>query len=543
MGRIAVLPPDVRSKIAAGEVIVRPNSVIKELLENSLDALARRIEVTIHDGGKALCLVNDDGCGMSPDDARLAVERYATSKIRDAADIERITTFGFRGEALASIAHVSHLELETSDGAMGTHIECQGGRILHVSECARPRGTRIRVSRLFFNLPARLKFLKSREYERRLIQDTVRTYALAASSVEITLGDESRVLLRCPRAADTIERLTAVWGKEAQSVLRLEHRMTKIRVRAYLTPLGHAVGRGANQIFVNGRPVRHPRIARTIFEIYGKPQQAPGYVLFIEVDPAELDVNIHPAKSEVKFRDERYVIDVLSELVRGTLYRSAGTTPAPRAGERPIPSLVGAAELDFIREPALAAAPAHPAALESSAFWQLHNTYICAQTKTGLVIVDQHVAHERIIFENLTSGRRANQRLLFPITLDLSREEYAVFERTRQVLARMGMEFKEFSGRTIVIDSLPSDVKITRDDLAGFFGELGGLGDLMEDTERVAAIVACRSAIKAGQKLSVPEMQDLVDRLFACANPYTCPHGRPIVVKISLEELARRFGR
>ncbi len=548
MNSIALLAPEVRDRIAAGEVILRPNSVIKELIENSLDARSHRIEIEIEEGGRKKCLVNDDGVGMSREDALLAVQRFATSKIATIDDIEHIKTYGFRGEALASISQVSFFDLETSNGIQGTRIEISGGEIKGVFDSHRNIGTRIKVTGLFFNLPARLKFLKSPDWERRLILETVRVYALISFPVAFSLSESERIIINLPSAVTLPQRLKAIFPRHMVD---------------YLVPVNHAVGgitiagfcgrpdfqerHALNYLYVNFRPVKHPRIYHTVMEAYGRPKLPPPFMINIILDPALVDVNVHPAKAEVRFRDERYVCDILSQVIRRQVVQPAVMQVQSTLERNALAPTSLASEPRMVQEtlPGYAGVSAFGTTPDSQAieFWQLHATYILAQTKSGMIIVDQHVAHERIIYEQLLRGSVHTQRLLFPITLDLNPDEYEIFQTTRDLLQELGVEFKEFSGRTVVIDGLPPDFHTTREDLQDFFSQISSLGDLRQQREAVARVVACKGAIKAGQKMTVPEMQSLIDRLFACENPYICPHGRPIVIKFSLADLATRFGR
>ncbi len=541
--KIKLLSEDVRSKIAAGEVIIRPASVIKELIENALDADAKRIEIEIESGGKSKCLVNDDGTGMSRADALLSIERYATSKIEHIEDIEKINTFGFRGEALASIAQVSHFELETFDGTEGTKIIVEEGKVKQVIDTYRERGTRVKVSELFYNLPARRKFLKSDEYERRLIIDLVKTYAIIAPGVHFVLNEESRNILNLPQTKDLKSRLYQIYPlRLVERLLLFELDVGEINFYGFISPFNIGERFNLNMLYVNSRPVRYPRITRVLSEIYQNPKEPPIYILNINLPPQMLDVNIHPTKNEVKIKEERYVIDLLTQGIKEKLFHR---TSEKEYTEEKIFS--PAADARFVQEAFIpyseVSEKTKSPAGEGGEFWQLHNTYIFAQTSTGLIIIDQHVAHERILYESIMNNRGPSQHLLFPITIELNPEEYRIYQMTKDNLKGLGIEFKEFSGRTLVIDTLPSDTKVTREDLQGFFSEIGSLGKLMNQQSELAKVVACRMAIKAGQKLSVAEMQNLIDRLFACENPFICPHGRPVVIKISLDDLARRFGR
>ncbi len=548
MGKIVILSPEVRGRIAAGEVISRPASVIKELIENSLDARAERIEIDIKDGGKQKCLVNDDGIGMDRDDAVHAVERYGTSKISTIDDIENISTYGFRGEALASIAQVSHFELETSDGREGTRVEIVGGEARGVFDSHRPRGTRIKVSNLFFNLPARFKFLKSAQWERRLIVETVKNYAFVNPRVHFSLGEADRSILNLLRLESIEKRNKMFFPKNiGTSLVSVDLKVGSIQFLGYFSRPDFFEQHHMNYLYVNSRPVKYPRIYRAIMNAYQNPKNIPAFILNITVEPSFVDINIHPTKNEVKFKDEKYVIDLLIQTIKKNVFAAKITADyRPREREAKKSETIST-KATFAQETIIPYRPEGRTKMvttrDSDEFWQLHNTYILSQTKSGLIIVDQHVAHERIIYEMIMKGRSSAQRLLFPITLDLAPEEYRVYKKTKSMLRELGLEFKEFSARTIVMDSLPAGAQVNREDITGLFNEIDGLGNLIKEKSEVAKVVACRSAIKAGQKLSVAEMQSLIDRLFACENPYTCPHGRPIVLKFSLEELASRFGR
>jgi len=543
MGKIKLLSPEVRDKIAAGEVITRPNSVIKELIENSLDAKSRRVEIEIEDGGKKKCLVNDDGIGMSREDALLAIERYATSKITDADDIEKIRTYGFRGEALASICQVSFFELETSNGIEGTRVEISGGEVKGVFDSHRPMGTRAKVTGLFFNLPARLKFLKSGDWERRLISETVRIYGLISFNVSFTLAETGRTMVNLGAVNTMEKRLKLIYPKiVTDHLIKVDQETNNVVLNGYFSRRDFQFRHALNYLYVNFRPVRYPRLYRAIMETYENPKNAPAFLLNVIIDPALVDVNIHPSKTEIRFKDERYIADLLSQAIKKHVFSSS--TPV----EQDFTSTkTDFKPSQFIQEPVIAYEPPPKkevaAIRDSGEFWQLHNTYILAQTKSGMIMVDQHVAHERIIYESILKGTAHGQRLLFPITLELTPEAYDTYTKTKPILEDLGMEFKEFSARTVIIDSLPADARINRDDIACFFDEIGSLGGLMKEKAEVAKVLSCKAAVKAGEKLSVVEMQSLIDQLFACENPYICPHGRPIVIKFSLEDLATRFGR
>jgi DNA mismatch repair protein MutL len=543
MPSIHILSDDVRGKIAAGEVIIRPVSVVKELIENSLDAGAARIEVEVTNGGKDKCLVNDDGQGMSREDAQLALERYATSKITAIEDIDNIQTLGFRGEALASIVHVSKFEMETSDGRAGTRIIAEGGRINGVFDSERPKGTKIRVSDVFYNLPARRKFLKSVSWERHLIIELVKNYSLIHPKIAFSLADGDRAILSLVPVDSMYGRAKVLFAKQiADCLVSVDCRAGEARITGLLSRPDLPVKHRLNYIYVNSRPVKYPRLYHTIIEAYGNPNNNPVYALNILVEPSFIDANVHPAKTEVKFKDERYVSDLLVQMIKREVFKKS--VRSDYLSKKPLAPETRTAPIQFVQDAVLpygeeTVEPVHG----SDEFWQLHDTYILAQTKSGLIIVDQHVAHERIIYETVMKGRVQSQRLLFPITIELTPEEHEVYQKTKHALEEMGIEFKEFSSHTVVIDSVPADFHIYREEIAGIFGELMEMGDLVIEKSKVAQVIACRGAIKAGQRLSAPEMQDLIDRLFATDNPYTCPHGRPIVIRWTIEELEHKFGR
>jgi len=543
MARIHVLSADVRGKIAAGEVITRPASVIKELLENSLDAQAKRIEVAVTNGGKEKCLVNDDGYGMTREDAQLALQRYATSKIVSIEDMDRIRTFGFRGEALASIAQISRFEMETSNGMIGTRVLAEAGVVKGIYDSERPRGTRIKVSDIFFNLPARQKFLKSANWERRLIAGLITTYALIYPKVAFYLEDADRKILNMPQVDSVLERIRMLFPKPvADHLVDIDFHLGSTRITGVASRPSLAATHKLNYIYVNSRPVKYPRIYYALVEAYQNPHFPPAFLIDICVDPQFVDVNIHPTKSEVRLKDERYVLDLMLQVIKRAMHVKPVRVEYDFAQKEKDGDSI---PTRFVQDMVM---PYGEGVLGDSGrateeFWQLHETYILAQTKSGLIIVDQHVAHERIIYESIMHVRVQSQRLLFPITVELTPEEHRVYEKTKHILNEMGIEFKEFSARTVVIDSLPADARTNREEIAGLFGELNTLGDLIKEKSEVARVVACRGAIKAGQRLSSLEMQALIDRLFATENPYICPHGRPIVLRWTIEELAHKFGR
>lgn len=587
--RIQVLPDTLANQIAAGEVVERPASVVKELVENALDAAATRIDVSIQNGGKTEIRVADDGCGMGRDDALLALDRYATSKIARPEDLKAVRTFGFRGEALPSIASVSRLTVETAEaGDVGTRVRVAGGRILGAEDCARQAGTTILVQNLFFNVPARAKFLRSAAVETRAVVDTLTTLALANLSAAFRLESNGRALLDLPAAADLATRVADLWGEDmARRFLGLAEPGEGGIVVAGLVERPDAAAPTPRRahLFVAGRPFRDRPLLAAVDRAYRTtiPQGVrPSVLLYLDVPAGAVDVNVHPAKAEVRFRDRAAVEAAVEASVRAALGRveSAATLdsvparPQLRRTEPVPPAADGGAaanQLAFFvaaANPAETAAPrpdeagaagaepaplAVPAAERPPSLWQLHDTYILAESRSGLIMIDQHSAHERILFEQLmrgfADGGQASQRLLFPLTLRLSPAEYAVVEDSLAFFQRAGFEIEPFGGRTVIVHAAPVPHPYFNPErcLREMVAELAAGSELTRAArnqhERIAMTFACKGAIKAGQRLSPREMQELFDRLFATELPHHDVHGRPTVVRLSLHELERRFGR
>ncbi|HEX9940036.1 MAG TPA: DNA mismatch repair endonuclease MutL [Longimicrobium sp.] len=604
--RIQILPEKLANQIAAGEVVERPASVVKELVENALDAGATRIEVTVRNGGKTEIRVSDDGHGMGKEDALLSVDRHATSKIKSADDLAAIRTLGFRGEALPSIASVSRFVLETAErDGDGTRVMVTAGQIAGVEECARRRGTSISVRSLFFNVPARAKFLRSTAAENRAIGDVVTTLALAQPHVAFSLDSGGRDVLALPATATVAERIGGIWGGDAaDELISVAHRDGRVAITGLVQrPHSSRPGGRKAYLFVNGRSFGDRYLAKAVDRAYKTtiPQGVyPSFFLFLEVPDGDVDVNVHPAKAEVRFRDRVGVERALEEGVRAALAGLASTPsigvrgaeaepvtyaiPAgygvravrevgPGYGAAGAPAGDGGAAASAVADPAEAqmalfvtgggTAPAAPAKEPAAAaaeligpaamMWQVHNTYILAETRQGLILVDQHSAHERVLYEEIVrgfdTGEMASQRLLFPITLRLSPAEYAIVEQVRGVLERAGFEVEPFGGRAIIVHSVPNPHPYFDAErcLREMIAELAGGSPLVDSArtqhQRIALTMACKGAIKAGQKLTQREMTELFDRLFATELPYHDIHGRPTVIQLSMAELHRRFGR
>ena len=561
--RVQLLPDAVADQIAAGEVVERPASVVKELAENSLDAGARHVRVEIENGGKTCISVGDDGSGMSRDDAVLALDRHATSKLNVLADLVGIATFGFRGEALPAIASVSHFALQTADDiGEGTEITVSGGRVERVAPCARQRGTTVNVRGLFFNVPARRKFLRSASSETRACHDVLVTLALAHPEAGFDFHADQVCRFQVPAGQTLAERLRALWSREvSDTLLPMAFAAGAFQLSGFVQRPADARPTGRRtQLFVNGRPFRDAFLVRAAEAGYRSaiaPGDRPSMLLLLEVQPGEVDVNVHPAKLEVRFRDRIGLERTIEDAVRhalGDLASSAtlGLGPAPEF-PRPMPETAPDA-IDLFAQtqdgaPVAVAAAADPMA--GVPVMQVFDTYIVYPAEHGLVIVDQHSAHERVLFEaamrELSGQGAAAQRLLLPETLQLTDEECDAVDAHGEQLSRVGFEVEPFGGRSVVLHAVPSPR--ARFDALACFRELvadlarGRFGGWANRLERFAATYACRAAVKAGDRLSEPEMRELLARLFTCELPPHDVHGRSTIVQLPLEELERRFGR
>jgi DNA mismatch repair protein MutL len=566
--RIAILPDAVADQIAAGEVVERPASVVKELVENALDAGARHVRVELENGGKVLIQVSDDGSGMGREDAVLSLDRHATSKVRSAADLVGVATFGFRGEALPAIASVSRLTLATNDGEPeGTELTVVGGRLDRVTLAARQRGTSVTVRGLFFNTPARRKFLRSAASETRAAYEAVATLALAHPESGFELHVDGSCRLAVPAGQDLVERLSGVWGRDlAGTLIPVEYAAGAFRVAGFIQRPGDAQPTGRRtQLFVNGRPFRDPfliRAAEAGYRAAIHPGDRPSLYLRIEAAPEDVDVNVHPAKLEVRFRDRIGVERVVEEAVRSAL--GALVAAVPVGDWRPLPASISShghaggtqlVDLELLFPDAdsqLAVdAPERDQPGFDAPLLQVFDCYIMYQAQEGVVIVDQHSAHERVLYEAVLaqlSGRSAPaQRLLLPLTLELTDEELDAVEAHGEELRRVGFEAEAFGGRTVVVHAVPAPHP--RFDAAECFREMiadlarGRFGGWSNRLERFAATYACRAAVKAGQRLEQREIRELLLRLFATDLPPHDVHGRATIVQLPREELERRFGR
>ncbi len=582
VARIRVLPGDLANQIAAGEVVERPASVVKELVENSIDAGARRIAIAIELGGKRLIRVEDDGQGMVPEDARLAVERHATSKIGRAEDLDGIATLGFRGEALPSIASVSHFVLRSrARGTVsGTEVRLNGGAIASVAEVGMPEGTSIEVADLFYNLPARRKFLKSDGAESAQVSRLVTQLALCYPEIGFKLTSAGRRVLECPPVSALRDRLFQLYG-ERTDLIEVRRETGDMKIVGYVAALAEqGPTRGPQNVFVNRRIVRDRTIAHAIIDAYSVAsikERSPEVHLFVSMPHTAVDVNVHPTKAEVRFRDQSYVHEVMRRALGDTLGR--GPAPelqleAPRPFEPPGATLQLPASYagTFPSRWTVGSAPAAPSHLDTLApshstvasnegaplfrpmiaLGQFRDTFIVAVDDEGIAIIDQHVAHERVLFERiverLTAGRLESQRLLEPMLVDLSAGARQALAAHAGKLERMGFELEEFGGSAVRISAVPA--LLTREDseaaIRALAQDLEGLeteSKVDDALKRIAATMACHAAVKANYPLTSEKMAHILEELQQTAYSTICPHGRPVMLRLTRREVEKNFQR
>ena len=597
MSRIRLLPEILASQVAAGEVIERPASVVKELVENSIDAGAHKIEVSVRRGGISLIRVVDDGCGMDRDDALLSLERHATSKIRTSADLAAIATLGFRGEALPSIASVSRFRLTTRepDAVAGTEIIVAGGKIETVRDGGEAPGTQIEVRSIFYNLPARRKFLRSENTESRNLEHQLHLQATGHPEIAFAFVRDERVVFQLPAASSLLDRIRDLHGKElVERLLPVEEQEndSRIRIRGLIGQAGVSRQTRAQQlVFVNGRAVENAVLTAGLREGYHTALmkgQFPVTFLFLDLDPAAVDVNVHPAKREVRFRDPNGVREAVVVAVRRTLesgrqeWQAQFRAPAVAGIADPAPSISHLPAIPPIqpesRIPATAPTPATTplpsfeaqpneslvsrwepppvAPAQRSQQFQiigvLNKLYVLMENQDGLVLVDQHAAHERILFEELRRRMEEqgvpSQRLLLSQTFELAPRDAEWVERNATTLQKMGIGIEPFGANAFKIDSLPTFLDVSdpvtfmRKVIDGLKSASNGSSAMRLGEEMIAKTV-CRHAVKANDPLRYLEVEKLITDLLQCDLPYCCPHGRPTMIQISLAELEKKFGR
>ena len=613
MGRIRILPDALASQVAAGEVVDRPASVVKELVENSLDSGAGNIEVIAGRGGISLVRVIDDGSGMNRDDALMCLERHATSKIRTVEDLGGIRTLGFRGEAIPSIASVSRFRLTTreKDAMGGTEVTVDGGKLHGVKDAGEAPGTTVEVRSLFYNLPARRKFLRTEATEFSHLEQQVRLQAIANPDVGFTLVHNDRNHFMLPGKSHLLERIQGLAGAEiASRLLELEPTEENgIQVHGYIGGFGMGRSNRSLQLtFLNGRPVEAAPLNHALREGYHTALmkgQFPVVFLFLEMSPFAVDVNVHPAKKEVRFRDGNAVRHAVTEAVRRTLTRAQATVPgqavrvlvsdplpgAPSSEAASVPqperwrqpTLIPEREQVALRRDWASPRPTPPAPPKASAATEheaepgplptpdiaepspptvtaddfriigvLGKLYVLLESIEGLVLMDQHAAHERILFEQMRNRIATDgvpsQRLLVPVTVELAPREFDLVQQNLEALQRLGIGAEPFGANTLKIDSLPTFFK--QDDPAAYMSEV--VEELKRASRQIASVrlgedlvatTVCRHAVKANDLLRPLELERLLADLLACELPYCCPHGRPTLIQMSYSDLEKRFGR
>jgi len=589
MSRIRILADNLCNKIAAGEVVQRPASVVKELVENAIDAESTVIEITIGNGGRDLIQVVDNGIGLSKDDLGLSLERHATSKIAEIEDLFKIRTMGFRGEALPSIASVSMMELvsKARDAEDAYSLEVQAGRAEAIQPIAWESGTRITVKNLFFNVPARLKFLKAKRTELNHILERVKPLALIHPEIAFKLTADNKVIFDV-RVSTAEERIIAIFGSEYRGkIIPVEDNRGNIKVSGFIGSLDLVrVARGEQYLSINRRPVSDRLINNAIYQAYKSLIQRgeyPFYMLDVSVPLNEVDVNVHPTKTEVKFNDEWRVYHVVKETVesglRQTLKMVPGFDNRPQTAPYFAPPGSGSPQTSFAMPAAdqynfpvqgrteeeseiLQKAKQFSQILDNGGeapkpqrqtggfIWQVHNKYILSQINNGIAIIDQHVAHERILYEealrDMNENQGSSQQLLFPANQEFSADDYNILIEIIPSLNTLGFQLREFGPRTILVEAVPTGMR------GGSEGAI--LKEIIDHyrenrvfdyspAKRIAASYSCKAAVKAGDPLAEEEMRVLVDRLFATENPFYCPHGRPIIINLTIDELDKRFER
>jgi DNA mismatch repair protein MutL len=607
---IKILPEELVDKIAAGEVVERPASVVKELVENSIDAGAKNIRVEIKKGGIKLIRVTDDGLGMDEKDAVLAFQRHATSKIKTADDLFQIGTLGFRGEALPSVASISLVDIltRTREELSGTRVKIEGGVIKEKKQMGAPVGTSIVVREIFYNVPARRKFLKTVMTESRHVIDLLTRLAIAYPEISVKMQSDERELLSFPATGNLLGRLQDIFGSnKAQGMIEIQAGKEEPALTGFLgKPEIARSNRAELYLFANRRPISSRSLYHAVQSGYGEllPKgKFPFAILFVEIDRKLIDVNVHPTKREVRFADERGVHDLVHQRVKEcltspqivaeflptdkqdrssrieasqkTAQPSREDTSSPqgagrvgpyalesqRATEKDLPqkSFFSEHQEKVMPEPVVDQ-PGLEKRRSSSGekgvepgranYWQLADTYILSQVKGNLVVLDQHAAHERILYEealrSLTERQAASQQILFPAVSELAPGEFQILEEHKDLIRKLGFELKHFGGRSILVTAVPALARNRSGEvfLRDILSQLREEEKVEKDRAKaVAKSFACHGAIKAGERLTGEEMQRLVRQLFATDEPYSCPHGRPTVIKLSLEELNKKFGR
>jgi len=564
MNHIRILAEKVASQIAAGEVVERPASVVRELLDNSIDAGAGRIRVSVEGGGKRQIRVADDGSGMSKDDLLLCVERHATSKIKSVSDLFAIKTLGFRGEALPSIASVSKMDVTSRpvQDLSGHRLKTAGGRLVSIEETGCPTGTSVMVRDLFYNVPARKKFLRTPGTEMDHITDTFSRWALPYSEIDFRLESNNQTLLHFPATENQRYRLSTLLGRRvADAMLEATEKTDGLEIDAYLAPWEFSRKRGDRVFFyINGRNIRDRYLTRAILEGYGQrlmKGQYPQIAVFMNIDPSEIDINVHPTKQEVRFHNGRIVFQVivrmiercLSSAFKGFLDKEfSGSEPPPPFPAGEPPQRPFSTPIPFREEPP----EAEPRITKDVplVIGNLGNTYILCQARDGLLMVDQHAAHERIVYETLKKGllkgRLQVQTLLIPKELEFSLKEAKILNESSELLSRFGIELEHFGGNTFLLRAIP--VLLERVVWEDFLSELvpeirKSRPEDNRTIDEILSVMACHGAVRGGHTLTAQEMTHLLSQLLEMDLPSNCPHGRPIFRYLHYQEIEKMFKR
>jgi DNA mismatch repair protein MutL len=534
-------------------VVENPASCVRELVENALDEGASEVEIEVTSAGKRTIRVRDNGCGMGRDEILLAVERYTTRKIETPEDLESITTLGFRGEALYAIASVSKLTLTSrpEGSEEGWEARFEAGERVSLEPAAHPKGTTVTVEDLFFNVPARRKFLKGDLKETRSVIETVTSYALAHPGVGFVLSVEGETVINARPVPSIRERIADLYGGDfLEEMVGVERRFgDSLWVSGFISAPEKLKGRATVQsIFVNGRRVEDRALRMAVYRAYGVKGAYPQFLLFLQVAPSAVDFNVHPQKREVKLsgtlnavgRVQGAARDVLKPRDRAELRVTGSRSPS----FHPVNELPSR-QMEFgelkLRTPDEGEERDE---YVPTALWQIHGSYIVAQVRSGIIIVDQHAAHERVIYERLKSRKFGSQSLLFPIVIHLRASIHKVFLENQSILESLGFQFRTMSGRSIVVEAVPDIFENpSKEKFFEILEEIEESKALPDRLHNVLKAVSCKAAVKFGNPLSTEEMNALVDQLFACETQYFCPHGRPTVFRMTLEELARKFGR
>ncbi|MCP4650444.1 MAG: DNA mismatch repair endonuclease MutL [PVC group bacterium] len=588
MSKIKILSKLLTDKIAAGEVVERPAAVVKELLENAIDAGSTAVEVIVGDSGCKLIKVIDNGGGMTRDDLEIAPQRHATSKISKAEDLESINTLGFRGEALSSIAAVSLFSITSmsSSESTGWTLEIEGGVVKGIRQTARTVGTTVEVRNLFFNTPARLKFLKSKATEMFHIIRTVTELALAHPRVSFKLIKNKEEIINLDENTSIEDRIKMLLNaKAAKHLLKIKFNIAPVKIEGFISKAGVGQATRRNQyIFVNQRPVLDKTISHAIMQGYHtllSEKQFPVVVLFIQTPPSSIDVNVHPTKREIRFKEANVLHDVIVSVIKEALrnkgdlprlhdgaqqqknndYVSDNTYHVPQQKRDISPQPYAGKELDqeLFSSSLQESSPAVPwqssfkaTAENQFGYLQVKNTYIISQDKEGIVIIDQHAAHERILFDGLLAQfkekRVEKQRLLLPATIHLSKAHNVLMQENCTVFKDLGFDVEEFGEQTFAVQAYPAILGKVNPEavLESIIAEIADI-DLSSDMEKritqFLASAACHSAIRANEKLSPEQIKALLERLWQTDVPYTCPHGRPTIIKLKWDEIEKRFKR